>query len=137
MPKSNEKQKQNNNNKYEPYFIKKKISDKLKGGLENPPAYIKTLMPESGKLSFCCNGKSSNNHKITISVESNKLIYSCDCKCDSNLQTESCTHINTTVIKICLDYIENCIKFNQNKQATLEIKNDLNDIIHKLDDFKF
>lgn len=125
-----------NINKYSPYTTKKSIVNKIKGGLENPPNYIKTLIPSEGKITFFCEGKSVTHHKITISSDQNKLSFNCDCKIDPNIETESCTHINTAVIKICLDYIDNCIYFNQNKQATLEIKNELNNIVNKIGEFR-
>lgn len=125
-----------NSSRFEPYYLKKKISNKLKGAIENPSTYTNNILPLNGNINFNCRGKSDIDHKINITIDSNNLNFNCSCICDTNVQTESCNHLNAVIIKIFSDYINNCVKYNQNKQTTLNIKNELNDVINKLDGFQ-
>ena len=115
---------------------KRKIIDKIGGGImSTPPKCIDRLISLSGTLLFSCQSRDNSQiHQISMISKDNKFLIECDCTGGFNGEKcQNCVHINTTLIYLCRQYVENACEFSQKKQNYIDTKSTLNKLSDELD----
>jgi len=120
---------------FNPSNKKRKICDKICGGVHDSSLYVDKTIFDDGKLTFTCPSKSSSTmHNIELVVLDNKPIFKCSCSGGfDNIETQYCKHIESVIINFCKSYIENACKFINDKDKHIRTKKIMDKIAEQLD----
>lgn len=105
------------------------VTNKIRDGLIDPSPLTINCIPINGSIDWVCN--SSSSHHIRMGIENGKIIFECHCG-HTGTNNRYCKHINSIVLKICLDYIEDASIFNIEKEDNKIIKMSINNIISSM-----
>jgi hypothetical protein len=126
----NEMNAQNGSNK------KRKLSNKIYGGIHNPSLYVDKIEFNDGKLHFSCPSKHlpDATHKIELNIIEGKMEFECSCSGGyEDRKSKHCGHIESVIINMCTKYIDDACEFIDEKDKYMNTKRILNKLAEEID----
>lgn len=118
---------------------KRKIGDKICGGIDSPSSCVQNVKIDDVLINFTVPSRdSTTTHIVKITAENNELLFECDCRGGfRDIKSQSCIHIDSVLVNFCRKYIENAFSFTESKEKYIKTKQSVDSLMDEMNKLHF